>query len=85
MGKPERFLVENRKQIPKNGYLPFSVGPRQCIGNNFALLEMRGFLAVLLKRFNFEPDPDCKEEFDEFLGAVLTINPECSLRITPLN
>ena len=55
--KPERFLAENRLKSSRNAFLPFSLGPRQCIGNNFANLEMRIFLSILLKEFRFFPDP----------------------------
>ena len=35
-------------------YIPFSAGPRKCVGDAFALLEATVALAVLLKRFDFE-------------------------------
>ena len=35
-------------------YIPFSAGPRKCVGDTFALLEATVALAVLLKRFDFE-------------------------------
>ena len=34
---PERFLPERSADRPKFVYLPFGAGPRQCIGNQFAL------------------------------------------------
>ena len=49
--RPERFL--ERKYSPYE-YLPFGGGSRRCIGNNFALLEMRLVLANLLRTFRFE-------------------------------
>lgn len=38
-------------------YLPFSAGPRNCIGSNFATLEARMILARLLQRLDFEVLP----------------------------
>lgn len=38
-------------------YIPFSGGPRKCVGDQFALMEAVVALAVLLKRFNFKLVP----------------------------
>ncbi|MBK7864857.1 MAG: cytochrome P450 [Archangiaceae bacterium] len=49
---PERWLdAEAEKQRPKFAYLPFSLGPRQCIGNSFSLMESTLILAALAQRF----------------------------------
>ncbi|KAJ1961585.1 hypothetical protein GGI12_003166, partial [Dipsacomyces acuminosporus] len=50
---PERFNKENIKKIPEGGWLPFSSGPRACIGMQFAMMEMRIVLATLLSRYKF--------------------------------
>lgn len=39
-------------------YIPFSGGPRKCVGDQFAMLEATVALAVLLQRFNFRLVPD---------------------------
>ncbi len=46
---PDRFSEENSKNRPTYAYLPFGGGPRLCIGNNFALMEMQFVLAILLR------------------------------------
>jgi cytochrome P450 len=52
---PERFLdPEAEKVRPRFAYLPFSGGPRQCIGNGFALLEAVLVVATLAQRFRPE-------------------------------
>ncbi|OJH36306.1 cytochrome P450 [Cystobacter ferrugineus] len=49
--EPTRFLPENSKQRPRWAYLPFGGGQRQCIGNNFAMMEAQFILAMVAQRF----------------------------------
>lgn len=55
--KPERFAPEKRNQIDRFVYFPFGGGPRLCIGNNFALLEMQIILISLYRKFRFSLKP----------------------------
>lgn len=52
---PERFTPENAEARPKYAYIPFASGPRVCIGNNFALLEMVLAIAMLTARYRLKP------------------------------
>ncbi|XP_058056469.1 probable cytochrome P450 9f2 [Anopheles bellator] len=51
---PERFSEENRHQIHPGAYLPFGIGPRNCIGSRFALMEVKAIVYQLLLSFRFE-------------------------------
>ncbi|KAK2585262.1 hypothetical protein KPH14_009960 [Odynerus spinipes] len=52
---PDRF-IERGKEIQNSGvYLPFGLGPRMCIGNRFALLEIKVLIFHLLARCNLKP------------------------------
>lgn len=51
---PERFSDENAKKIKKYAYFPFGGGPRLCIGNSFAMMEMQIVVATLAQRFKFK-------------------------------
>ena len=51
---PER--MRDKTKIGKYDYLPFGAGPRFCIGNAFALMEMQIVLAVVLARFRVNMD-----------------------------
>lgn len=56
-----RFYPENRHMIKPCTYAPFGLGPRNCAGMRFALLNIRLFLANLIYTYTFEPAPVCKQ------------------------
>jgi len=49
--RPERFEAGREEQKNKFAYLPFSAGPRTCIGNSFAMIESQIIMGTLLARF----------------------------------
>jgi cytochrome P450 len=48
---PERFTPERSAGRPRFAYFPFGGGPRQCIGNNFAIMEAQLVLATIAQRY----------------------------------
>ncbi len=56
---PERFSPENMADKQKNFcYIPFGGGLRECLGKEFARLEMKIFASLLIRNCNWELLPD---------------------------
>ena len=52
---PQRWTTELERRLPRCAYFPFGAGPRVCIGNGFALMELRLILPTILQRWHLEP------------------------------
>ncbi|KAH7984144.1 hypothetical protein HPB52_017461 [Rhipicephalus sanguineus] len=55
---PERFNSENKPNIHPISFQPFGKGPRDCLGRNFAVLEMKLILSKVLARFKLSVDEE---------------------------
>ncbi|KHJ42759.1 hypothetical protein D918_07259 [Trichuris suis] len=48
---PERFSEDQLRSVHPLAWIPFGAGPRRCIGERFALLEMKLTLTRLLRKY----------------------------------
>jgi cytochrome P450 len=63
--EPERFIPQRWETLEPSPYeyLPFSAGPRMCVGATFAAHEIRVVLAMLLQRFQLSPVASAKVDY----------------------
>jgi cytochrome P450 len=74
---PDRFAPERSKDRHSWSFVPFSGGPRTCIGNMFALVESSVLIAQILNRFDIEVK-DCAGVKPR---AVVTMRPSKPVRV----
>jgi cytochrome P450 len=56
--RPERWEGDFSKKIPRFAYFPFGGGPRQCIGNSFAVMEATLILATIAQKYRLRLVPN---------------------------
>ncbi|KAH7981263.1 hypothetical protein HPB49_022808 [Dermacentor silvarum] len=77
---PERFM--GAKSMPTYAYAPFSAGPRNCLGQKFALREEKVILAHILRRFNVSSKVPI-DELELAIDLVLKPIQGLELKFTP--
>ncbi|KAK0573969.1 hypothetical protein LWI29_016372 [Acer saccharum] len=77
--KPERFSQGVAKATNNNtaAFLPFGLGPRSCVGLNFAITEAKVALSMILQRYKFNMSPN----YVHSPTQLLTICPQHGLQI----
>jgi cytochrome P450 len=75
---PNRFLPEHQQKRPAFAYFPFGGGPRACIGNTFAMMEMTLVAATLLQYLHVELAAG-QEEAQPM--ALMSLRPRCEVRL----
>jgi cytochrome P450 len=69
--KPSRWTEELERTLPRFAYFPFGGGPRNCVGQNFAVSEAVLILAEVCRRYTFSPT----EGFELALWPNITLRP----------
>jgi cytochrome P450 len=75
--QPQRWTEAFERALPRFAYFPFGGGPRNCIGQAFAIAEAMLVLATICQRHAFAPDPTFKLE----LWPTITLRPKAGVRL----
>src|SRR5262249_16729539 len=75
--QPARWADGLARRLPRFAYFPFGGGPRQCIGNTFALTEATLLLATIGQQFRprLVPGHPVRPE------PTITLRPKSGLRM----
>lgn len=76
--RPERWTEEFTNSLPKYAYFPFGGGPRVCIGNYFAMMEIVLLMATIGQRFRFSVD----QQQPVNLLPAMSLRPKDGINVT---
>ncbi|NJQ01124.1 cytochrome P450 [Streptomyces zingiberis] len=77
---PERFRPEGEEGRHRYTWFPLGGGPRSCIGNHFAMLQMKLAVSLLLQRHRFTGAP---EDVELEVGVTIRAAGAVGCRLTP--
>ncbi|XP_075898969.1 cytochrome P450 2J6-like [Nelusetta ayraudi] len=73
---PENFLNEKGEFVKVDAFIPFSAGPRVCLGEGLARMELFLIMVTLLRKFKFSWPEDAGEpDYEPIYGVTLTPKP----------
>jgi len=75
---PSRYNEDNVGSIIPGTYIPFGIGPRNCIGSRFALMQIKSILFYMLKEFTFEI---CEKTTVPIKMGKLTLLPKTGIHL----
>lgn len=71
---PDRWEEARITERQKNAFIPFSYGPRACVGRNVAEMELALIVATVFRRYEFELHQDTLETREGFLRKPMGLN-----------
>ncbi|XP_016116666.1 cytochrome P450 3A56-like [Sinocyclocheilus grahami] len=81
--KPERFTKDNNESIDPYMYMPFGLGPRNCIGMRFAQVTMKLAIVEILQRFDISVCDQTQVPLELGINGFLSPKEPIKLKLKP--
>ena len=71
---PARYLDPRQEDLQNRWtWIPFGAGKHRCVGNAFAMMQMKAIFSVILRDFSFEPVQELDSYRDDFTKMVIQL------------
>jgi sterol 14-demethylase len=75
---PGRYLDPRQEDLQNRWtWIPFGAGKHRCVGNAFAMMQMKAIFSVILRDFEFEPAQPLDSYRDDFTKMVIQLEQPC--------
>ncbi|UDY22237.1 cytochrome P450 [Nocardioides sp. Kera G14] len=75
---PERYIDPRQEDLQNRWtWIPFGAGRHRCVGNAFALMQMKAIFSVILRDFEFEAAQPLDSYDDDFTKMVIQLKQPC--------
>lgn len=78
---PSRYVDPRQEDLQNRWtWIPFGAGKHRCVGNAFAMMQMKAIFSVILRDFEFEPAQPLDSYRDDFTKMVIQLEQPCRVR-----
>jgi sterol 14-demethylase len=78
---PGRYLDPRQEDLQNRWtWIPFGAGKHRCVGNAFAMMQMKAIFSVVLRDFEFAPAQPLESYRDDFTKMVIQLEQPCRVR-----
>ena len=75
---PGRYVDPRQEDLQNRWtWIPFGAGKHRCVGNAFAMMQMKAIFSVILRDFEFEPAQPLESYRDDFTKMVIQLEQPC--------
>ncbi|MGH3351248.1 MAG: cytochrome P450 [Nocardioides sp.] len=78
---PSRYIDPRQEDMQNRWtWIPFGAGKHRCVGNAFAMMQMKAIFSVILRDYSFEAAQPLESYADDFTKMVIQLEQPCKVR-----